>query len=169
MSTIIKNITAREILDSRGDPTVEVKVTFGDQGQFAVASVPSGASTGIHEALELRDGDSKRYSGKGVLHVCENVKQQIAKKLIGLDVTQQQKIDQMMIDLDGTADKEKLGANAILGVSLACARAGSLAKNVPLYEYIKTIYSLPIIRYSLPIPLFNIFNEIGRASCRERV
>jgi len=153
----IENIIAREVLDSRGDPTVEVLVELPG-GIEGIASVPSGASTGSHEALELRDGDKNRYGGKGVSKAVDNVNHKIAKALIGQEVTSQQEIDRRMIELDGTTDKEELGANAILGVSLACARAGSLSQKMVLYDYIKKIYQLPGKHYSLPMPLFNIFN-----------
>ena len=155
--TKIKNIFAREILDSRGDPTIEVQVVLADGITNAVASVPSGASTGTHEALELRDGDKKRYRGKGVLKAVDNINKKIARVLKGEDVTNQEKIDKLMINLDGTADKESLGANAILGVSLACARAGSVITRKPLYQYIKNIYNL-VGPNKIPIALFNIFN-----------
>jgi len=152
----IKNILAREILDSRGDPTVEVAVTL-ENGVTRVASVPSGASTGSHEAVELRDNDKKRYDGKGVLKAVRNVNEKINKLLSGLDVLEQEKIDRKMIELDNSANKENLGANGMLGVSLACARAGATAKSLPIYQYLREIYQLknPI---SLPIPLFNVFN-----------
>jgi len=152
----IKNILAREILDSRGDPTIEVSVTL-DNNVTRVASVASGASTGSHESLELRDGDQKRYGGKGVLQAVKNVNDKIAKKLVGLEITAQEKIDQRMIDLDGTASKEKLGANAILGVSLAAARSAATFQNIPLYQYLHEVYNLKN-NFSLPIPLFNVFN-----------
>src|SRR3989344_1706070 len=157
MSHKIKAVTAREILDRRGNPTVEARVLL-DNGVNAKASVPSGASTGAHEALELRDGDAKRYGGLGVLKAAKNAEQKIAPALVGFDITEQEKIDQTMIELDGTANKKKLGANAILAVSLACARAGSVAEGKELYEYITGAYSLPVTHYSLPIPAFNIFN-----------
>lgn len=152
----IKKIIAREILDSRGNPTVEAKVIL-DNGLSAKASVPSGASTGIHEAWEMRDGDTKRYRGLGVLRAIENINTEIAKKLKGLEITKQTELDRLMIELDGTKNKSRLGANAILGVSLACARAGALSKNQELYEYLRKIYSFkePI---KLPTPSFNIFN-----------
>ncbi|MFH1661768.1 MAG: phosphopyruvate hydratase [Candidatus Falkowbacteria bacterium] len=153
----IKNIIAREILDSRGNPTIETKVIL-ENGIIAKAGVPSGASTGIHEAIELRDGDKKRYNGLGVIKACKNVNEIIKKKLKGMDVIKQEKIDEAMIKLDGTKNKKKLGANAILSVSLACARAGAIVKKQELYNYISKIYSLPVTRYSLPTPCFNIFN-----------
>jgi len=162
--TRIKKIYAREILDSRGNPTVEVQVVLEDGLTNAFASVPSGASTGVHEAIELRDGDKKRYNGQGVLNACKNVNEIIAKKLVGMDVLQQQKIDQLMIDLDGTANKEKIGANAILGVSLAVARAATKIKHQPLYQYIRETYNLKFDKYKIPIPLFNIFNGGKHAS-----
>ncbi len=152
----IKNIVAREILDSRGNPTIETKIILEDE-TIAKASVPSGASTGKHEAYELRDNDRKRYGGKGVLKAVENVNKIIAKKLIGLDVNAQEKIDQAMIKLDGTESKKKLGANAILSVSLACARTAAKSQKLELYEYIAKTYKLDK-KYKLPIPAFNIFN-----------
>lgn len=151
----IKKITAREILDSRGSPTVEVRVDLA--GVYAKASVPSGASTGIHEAWELRD-KGKRYRGKGVLKAVKNVNETINKALKGFDVREQEKIDKKLIALDSTPNKKKLGANAILGVSLACARTAALAKKQPLYEYIRKSYRLRITSYNLPTPMFNIFN-----------
>ena len=137
MKTNIKNITAREILDSRGNPTVEVDV-FLENGVFGRASVPSGASTGEYEAAELRDNDKNRYNGKGVLNALINVNDEINKSLIGTDVNDQTKIDNSMINLDGTQNKSRLGANAILGVSLASARAASTANNIPLYKHLGT-------------------------------
>ncbi len=162
--TRIKSIFAREILDSRGNPTVEVQTILEDGITTAFASVPSGASTGIHEAHELRDGDKKRYNGQGVLKACHNVNSIIAPKLKGVDVFQQQKIDQVMLAIDGTPNKEKLGANAILGVSLSVARAAARILNHPLYQYIRETYHLPIKDYKIPIPLFNIFNGGKHAS-----
>ncbi len=155
MSTI-DSIHAHEILDSRGNPTLEVTVLLSD-GMSGSASVPSGASTGSHEALELRDGDPKRYGGQGVLKAVKNV-QKIAKVLIGMDVTKQREIDSRMILLDTTANKSKLGANAILGVSLAVAHAAARAMKVPLYQWIRTAYTLNATRYTLPIPTMNILN-----------
>ncbi len=152
----IKQITAREILDSRGNPTIETKAIL-DNGIFAKASVPSGASTGAHEAYELRDG-GKRYGGLGVLKAVNNVNTKIVKKLIGVDATKQEKIDDLMIKLDGTKNKKKLGANAILSVSLACARAAAAAKKMELYKYIASNYKFSITNFQLPVPSFNIFN-----------
>jgi len=152
----IKSIIAREILDSRGDPTIETKVTL-DNGLTAKASVPSGASTGIHEAWELRDGDKNRFGGKGVLKAVNNVNKPIAGKLAGFDVNEQKKIDQTMIELDGTANKKKLGANAILSVSLACARAAAASNGLELFLYLAKSHGLPA-KFSLPTPSFNIFN-----------
>ena len=152
----IKKIQAREILDSRGNPTVECKVVL-DNGMTARAGVPSGASTGVHEAWELRDQDPKRYNGKGVLNAVKNVNTKIAKKLEGKDVLKQEKIDQEMIKLDGTKNKKNLGANAILSVSLACARAGAMAKKMELFEYIATSYEFGK-KLTMPTPSFNIFN-----------
>jgi enolase len=148
----ISQVKAREILDSRGNPTVEVDVIL-ENGVMGRACVPSGASTGAREALELRDGDKKRYGGKGVLKPVENVNKIIAKELTGLDVFEQRKIDKLMIDLDGTHNKSKLGANAILGVSLAVARAAAADLNVPLFRYIGGINA-----HEMPVPMMNILN-----------
>jgi len=147
----IRSIGAREILDSRSNPTVEVEVTT-DNGHTGLASVPSGASTGTHEAHELRDGDPDRYRGKGVRQAVDNVTGPIAGALAGLRVEQQGVIDQALIDLDGTPDKSRLGANAILGVSLACARAAAASAGVALYRY------LGGDQHTLPMPMFNILN-----------
>jgi enolase len=152
MSTIITDIRAREIIDSRGNPTVEVDVEL-ESGVIGRAAVPSGASTGEHEAVELRDGDAKRFLGKGVLQAVENVDNVIAPELIGLDACDQISIDQAMLDLDGTPNKGKLGANAILGVSLACAHAASDALGLPLYKYLGG----PNARI-LPVPMMNVIN-----------
>jgi len=149
--TTIKSIKAREILDSRGNPTVEVDVELAD-GAFGRAAVPSGASTGAFEAVELRDG-GERYLGKGVLSAISNVQKEIAPKLIGADPFAQRTIDKLMIDLDGSANKSKLGANAILGVSLAVARAASTSKKLPLYRYLGG-ESADL----LPVPMMNILN-----------
>ena len=148
----IQNVHGREILDSRGNPTVEVEVER-EYGIIGRACVPSGASTGENEALELRDGDKKRYCGKGVLKAVENVNTKIAPELIGMDVLDQRGIDQKMLELDGTKTKSKLGANAILGVSLACARAAATALDLPLYRYIGGTNT-----YVLPVPMMNIIN-----------
>jgi enolase len=150
--TTISFVNAREILDSRGNPTVEVEVGT-DSGYFGRAAVPSGASTGEYEACELRDGDKSRYLGKGTLKAVRNVKEAITPRLLGMDVQDQAAIDHMMIELDGTDNKSKLGANAILGVSLACARAGAEAAALPLYRYIGGSRSV-----TLPVPLMNIIN-----------
>ena len=157
MPNKIKKIQAREILDSRGNPTVEVEVVL-DNKIKAKASVASGASTGKFEAVELRDGDKTRYNGKGVLKACANVNEKINKILKGQSATNQKKIDQTMLELDGTENKLNLGANAILGVSLACARAGAKAANKPLYKYLAKIYNLQSTTCNLPIPMFNILN-----------
>jgi enolase len=157
MSKIVK-ITGREIIDSRGNPTVEVDVKLDDGNTLAKASVPSGASTGSREALELRDGDKKRFSGKGVLKAVSNINNIIAPKLIGFEITKQQDIDKLMIKLDGTDFKSNLGANAILGVSLACAKAGANSQKLPIYEYIRKIYDIKSDKYVLPVPLMNIIN-----------
>ncbi|MDR1417749.1 MAG: phosphopyruvate hydratase [Endomicrobium sp.] len=156
MAKIVK-IVGREIIDSRGNPTVEVDVRL-DDGSFGRAAVPSGASTGSREALELRDGDKKRFSGKGVLKAVSNVNNIIASKLLGLEVTNQQEIDSKMINLDDTDFKSNLGANAILGVSLACAKAGANSKKMPIYKYIREIYNIQNDKYILPVPLMNIIN-----------
>jgi enolase len=152
MDTTIEQILAREILDSRGNPTVEVDVTLAD-GSFGRAAVPSGASTGVHEALELRDKDAGRYGGKGVLKAVENVNQEIAKELAGWAAVDQRGIDKAMIDLDGTANKSRLGANAILGVSLAVAKAAAASLHMPLYRYIGGVFA-----HVLPVPMMNILN-----------
>lgn len=152
MNMKIKSIHAREILDSRGTPTVEAEVRL-DNGVVGVASVPSGASTGINEALELRDGDPGRYFGKGVLKAVSNVNNIISPVLTGFDVYQQASIDSLMIDLDGTENKSRLGANAILAVSLAVARAAANSMQIPLYRYLGTPDS-----NVLPIPMMNILN-----------
>jgi len=157
MSNKIKNIFAREILDSRGNPTVECQIEL-ENGLKAKASVPSGASTGVHEALELRDGDAKRYGGLGVLKAIKSIEQKIAPALVGTDCTKQEEIDERMIKLDGTKNKKNFGANAILAVSLACARAGSMAEKKELHDYISQCYALCVARYAMPIPCFNIFN-----------
>ena len=150
--TTIERVRAREILDSRGDPTVAVDV-FLENGARGTAMVPSGASTGAHEAVELRDGDPKRYRGKGVQIAVGNVDDIIAPELIGEEASDQSGIDRMLRELDGTPDKSKLGANATLGVSLACARAASAAVGLPLYRYLGG----PLAR-TLPVPLMNVLN-----------
>ena len=150
--TEIINIHAREILDSRGNPTVETEVTLVS-GIFGRAAVPSGASTGKHEMLELRDGDKKRYLGKGVIKAINNVLHKIGPELIGMDCLNQRDIDYVMIGLDGTDNKGKLGANAILSVSMACAKAGATALELPLYRYIGGIMARDI-----PVPMMNILN-----------
>lgn len=157
MSHPIASIHAHEILDSRGNPTVQVTVLLKD-GTTGTSSVPSGASTGIHEALELRDNDPKRYGGLGVLKAVRNVNVTIAKALVGMDVEDQRKIDATMIALDGTPNKSKLGANAILGVSLACAHAAAKAKKMPLYAYLRTCFNLSYKNYRMPIPTMNVLN-----------
>jgi len=157
MSLKIKNITSREILDSRGNPTIETKIVL-ENGIFGVASVPSGASTGQREAVELRDNNLNRFCGKGVLKACQNIEKIIAPALIGVEASDQQAIDQRMIALDGTANKSKLGANAILSVSLAVARATAEALNKPLYQYIRETYKLGLSGYHLPSPMLNVIN-----------
>lgn len=152
----IKSVKAREILDSRGNPTVEVEVVC-DNGKKAWAGVPSGASTGSREALELRDGDKKRYGGKGVLKAVKNVNEIIAPKLKGMDPTKQKEIDALMLKLDGTENKSKLGANAILGVSMAVARCGAFCQNKSLYAYLQKKYWSKG-KLSFPVPMMNIMN-----------
>jgi len=152
----IKNLKAREILDSRGYPTIETKVEL-DNGLAAIASVPSGTSTGVHEAWELRDDDMKRYKGMGVLKAIDIIEKKIIKVVASLEVTKQEEIDQAMIKLDGTENKNKLGANSILSVSSACARAAAKAQGLELYEYITKTYKFSE-QYRLPTPFFNIFN-----------
>lgn len=154
--TAIKEIRAREILDSRGNPTVEARVVLHG-GAFGIAAVPSGASTGKHEALELRDG-AKRYGGKGVLKAVKHVQTTIARALRGSDAGKQRMIDETMIALDGTPNKKKLGANAILAVSLAAARATAAAKGMPLYRHIRAVYRLKEKGWRLPVPTMNILN-----------
>ncbi|ARI76584.1 phosphopyruvate hydratase [Halobacillus mangrovi] len=148
----ITDVYAREVLDSRGNPTVEVEI-YTESGAFGTALVPSGASTGEYEAVELRDGDKDRYLGKGVEKAVENVNEKIAPKLLGMDVTQQVIIDQLMMDLDGTENKGNLGANAILGVSMACAHAAADVVGLPLYKYLGGFTAS-----TLPTPMMNILN-----------
>ena len=152
MYTFIESIEAQEILDSRGNPTIEVEILLED-GSFGRAAVPSGASTGIHEALELRDGDKKRYGGKGVTKAVNNVNSQIADELIGWDATEQIAIDKTLLEIDGTPNKANLGANAILGTSLAVAKAAANSLGLPLYRYIGGVYA-----HVLPVPMMNILN-----------
>lgn len=148
----IQSIHARQILDSRGNPTVEVDV-FTDSGAFGRAAVPSGASTGVHEAVELRDEDKNVYMGKGVLKAVANVNDLIAPELVGFDIFEQNQIDQLMISLDGTKNKSKLGANAILGVSLAVAKAAAMEAGQPLFRYVGGVNA-----NTLPVPMMNILN-----------
>ncbi|MBD3379717.1 MAG: phosphopyruvate hydratase [Candidatus Omnitrophica bacterium] len=152
MSTKIKEIKGREILDSRGNPTVEVDVRLED-GSFGRAAVPSGASTGEHEAVELRDGDKNRYLGKGVTRAVANVNGELAGKVVGMDAADQEALDNAMIELDGTPNKSRLGANAILGVSMAAAKAAAASKGLPLYKYLGGDEAK-----ILPIPMMNIVN-----------
>jgi enolase len=152
MDSTIELITGQEILDSRGNPTVEVEVILAD-GSWGRAAVPSGASTGIHEALELRDGDKKRYNGKGVLKAVAAVNDAIADDLFGWDATDQKAIDMELLALDGTPNKSKFGANAILGVSLAVAKAAAASLGLPLYRYIGGVFA-----HVLPVPMMNILN-----------
>ncbi|MBC7342317.1 MAG: phosphopyruvate hydratase [Clostridia bacterium] len=152
MNTVIEDVYAREILDSRGNPTVEVDVYLED-GTLGRAAVPSGASTGTYEALELRDGDQDRYLGKGVLTAVDNVNNVIAPELVGLDAVDQAGVDNFLLDLDGTPNKSKLGANAILGVSLAVAKAAAKSLGLPLYRYLGGVNAK-----ELPVPMMNILN-----------
>jgi len=152
MTTLIEDIVAREILDSRGNPTVEAEVVLSG-GAMGVAAVPSGASTGVHEALELRDGDRNRFGGKGVLKAVDNINQNLAMELAGWDALDQVGIDEFMVGLDGTANKGKLGANAILAVSLAVAKAAANALGLPLYRYLGGVHARV-----LPVPMLNILN-----------
>ena len=150
--SIIESINGRQILDSRGNPTVEVDVILLD-GSWGRAAVPSGASTGVHEALELRDGDKANYLGKSVQGAVENVNTLIAEELVGCDATEQRYIDLTLLGLDGTPNKSKLGANAILGTSLAVAKAAANSLGLPLYRYIGGVYA-----HVLPVPMMNILN-----------
>jgi enolase len=152
MDTIIESIEALEVLDSRGNPTVEVEVILAD-GSWGRAAVPSGASTGVHEALELRDGDKSRYNAKGTAKAVENVNSVIADALVGWDATEQKAIDMALLEVDGTPNKSKLGANAILGTSLAVAKAAANSLALPLYRYIGGVYA-----HVLPVPMMNILN-----------
>jgi enolase len=152
MDTIIESISALEVLDSRGNPTVEVEVALAD-GSWGRAAVPSGASTGVHEALELRDGDKKRFLGKGVAQAVANVNGVIADALFGWDAAEQKAIDAALLELDGTPNKSKLGANAILGVSMAVAKAAANSLGLPLYRYLGGVYA-----HVLPVPMMNILN-----------
>ena len=152
MSLVIDEIIAREIMDSRGNPTVEVDVYLED-GTMGRAAVPSGASTGAHEAVELRDGDNSRYGGKGVLTAVDNVNDKIGPEIVDMDATNQRAIDLRMIEMDGTENKANFGANAILGVSLAVARAAATGLNLPLYQYIGGVNA-----HTLPVPMMNILN-----------
>jgi enolase len=152
MDTLIESVLGREILDSRGNPTVEVEVILLD-GSLGRAAVPSGASTGVHESLELRDGDKARYMGKGVTKAVNNVNDAIAEELSGWDATEQKLIDTILLELDGTPNKSKLGANAMLGTSLAVAKAAAISLGLPLYRYIGGVYA-----HVLPVPMMNILN-----------
>lgn len=151
----IKSITGRQILDSRGNPTVEADVLLED-GSLGRAAVPSGASTGTHEAVELRDGDTTKFGGKGVLKAVANINTEIAQALVGKDASEQKTIDQIMIDLDGTPNKGRLGANAILAVSLAAAKAAAASVKKPFYEYLGGLAGTS--SYSLPMPMMNVIN-----------
>src|SRR5262249_55031805 len=158
--TEIVAVTAREILDSRGNPTLEAEVALSS-GANGRAAVPSGASTGVHEALELRDGDKRRYGGKGVLRAVAHVVEVIAPALIGMDAADQAALDSRLVELDGTPSKSKLGANAILGVSLATARAAAKAQGLPLYRYVGGMQAC-----TLPVPMMNVLNGGAHADTR---
>src|SRR5438105_1270355 len=151
-SPLIRRVHAREVLDSRGNPTVEVEIYY-EGGASGRAIVPSGASTGRHEAVELRDGDPRRYGGKGVRRAVANVRDVIAPRLLGVAATEQEAIDRTLCELDGTPDKSRLGANALLGVSLACAHAAAAATGQPLWRYLDTTHSA-----SLPLPMVNMIS-----------
>ncbi|HNG45841.1 MAG TPA: hypothetical protein PLO76_08695, partial [Elusimicrobiota bacterium] len=153
----ISAVRAREILDSRGNPTVEVDVLLSD-GAFGRASVPSGASTGAHEAVELRDGDKSRFLGRGVLKAVNNVNSVLAPALKGKDPRDQKAVDALMLALDGTENKSKLGANAILGVSMAVARAAADSKKTPLHTHLRQAFGIRSKDYLFPVPLMNILN-----------
>jgi len=158
LDTAIEAIVAREILDSRGRPTIEAEVHLAN-GAIGLAQVPSGASTGSFEAHELRDGDKSRYGGKGVLKAVQNVNQVLAPKLLGLDALNQEALDKLMISLDGSPNKANLGANAILGISLAAAKAGAESLGIPLYRYLGG----PLANL-LPVPLMNVINGGAHAA-----
>ena len=160
--TAIADIIAREVLDSRGNPTVEVDVVL-DSGAVGRAAVPSGASTGAHEAVELRDGDKSRYGGKGVRNAVANVEGEIFDAIGGMEATEQVKLDNIMIDLDGTPNKSRLGANAILAVSLAVAKAAAADLGMPLYRYVGGAYAR-----TLPVPMMNIINGGSHPADRRR-
>lgn len=153
----IKKVMGSEILDSRGNPTIRVRIELGG-GIHAAASVPSGASTGTHEALELRDGNARRYGGKGVLKAVRNVNGPLARAVVGRDVRRQRHIDRLLCEKDGTPNKSRMGANAILGVSLACAHAAAAAMKLPLYRSLRAVFSLPHSTYRLPYATMNILN-----------
>ena len=153
----ISQIKAQEVLDSRGNPTVECDLTL-ENGMTVMSIVPSGASTGVHEALELRDGDASRYLGKGVLKAVENVNTKIAPAIVGMDVENQEEIDKKMLELDGTENKANLGANAILSVSMACVKGAALAKGIPLYQYVAELFGNDTTNYKMPVPMVNVLN-----------
>ena len=163
MDTTIESISALEILDSRGNPTVEVEVLLVD-GSWGRAAVPSGASTGEHEALEMRDGDKKRYLGKGVTKAVANVNGPISDALFGWDAAEQKAIDAELLAMDGTPNKSKLGANAILGVSLAVAKAAANSFGMPLYRYLGGVYA-----HVLPVPMMNIMNGGAHTTGNPRI
>lgn len=157
LSATIQSVHAREILDSRGNPTVQVDISLSD-GSLHTASVPSGASTGAYEAVELRDNDSQRYMGKGVLQAVHNVNTVLGPAVVGMDPVAQSAIDTTLCQLDGTPNKAQLGANAILGVSLAVAKAGAAAQQIPLYQHIAQLAGNDQRPYTMPVPCFNVIN-----------
>lgn len=159
----ITHVHAREVIDSRGNPTVAARLTIDNQFS-AEAMVPSGASTGVHEAIELRDGDADRYNGKGVMRACENVRTIIAPRIIGMDPLDQRALDTVLIELDGTQNKSSLGANAILAVSLANARAVAVAQGIPVYQSLQQSYHLDLEKSSMPFPMMNIINGGAHAN-----
>ncbi len=154
----IAKVTAQELLDSRGNPTIEAIVVL-ENGLKATAMVPSGASTGMHEALELRDGNPRRYLGKGVLQAVAHVNEMIAPSVVGRDVTDQAGIDGHLLEIDGTPNKSKVGANAILSVSIACLKAGALAEGIPFFQYVASLIDeRPVEKFTMPIPMMNVLN-----------
>src|SRR3989338_7572947 len=153
----IEKLFAREILASRGVPTVEATVVCSE-GVRAIASVPSGTSTGAHEAFELRDGDAKRYRGRGVLRACENIEGSLASAVVGLDPTDFSAVEKAIRSTDGTKHKTRMGANAMLAVSLVCARAGALSRGEPLWKFLRRVSGIRLNTFNLPLPFMNIFN-----------
>lgn len=165
----IKKIFAREILDSRGNPTIETKVILDDE-TTGVASVPAGASRGTYEAIEIRDHDPSRFNGLGVLQACQNIEKIISPALAGFEISKQKEINQKLIELDGTKNKSHLGANSTLAVSLACSRAGAVSSHLPLYQYLREVFNLNNLNgFQLPVPLFNLINGGRHAEGRSNL